>query len=232
MATEKTFYEHLDELRNVIVRCILAIILLSVLAYFFKEEILKLMLKPFDGELTFISPSEPLYIFIKLSFVVGFILSFPYILFETWKYFSDVAHLHNKKVSVYFVLSLLLFYGAIYLCYLFVLPLALDFLIGFESEGLVPNITFSNYFDFVITLLLGFGLSFQFPIILFLLMKFNILTLKQVKSSRSYFIVIIFIISAILTPPDIISQMIMALPLVLLFEITLLIARIKIVNAR
>lgn len=228
MGKEKDIYEHLEEVRTRIIKSLFAVAIFSILAYIFKDELLAILTKPLARELIFLSPAEPLVALIKLSLIAGFIIAFPYVIYQFWKFVAEVFNKESRrKVVKYLFFSLVLFYGAIVFCYLMVLPIALNFLINF-GDFLVPSLTISNYLNFALYLLFSFGIVFQFPLILFALINLNILSIEMLKKQRRYIILIIFIFAAIITPPDAMSLLLLALPMVLLFELTLLIARISI----
>jgi sec-independent protein translocase protein TatC len=225
---KKNIYEHIDEVRKIVIKSLLAIGILSILAYVFKDRLLVLLTRSLDRELVFLLPTEPLVTLIKLSIIVGFILAFPYVLLQIWEFVMEIFNKKDrKKIVKYLFFSLVLFYGAIIFCYLFVLPIVVDFLINFGSPSLIPSLTFSNYLNFVTSLLLGFGLIFQMPLVLLALINLNIVSVDYLKKKRIYVILIVFIIASLLTPPDGISLLLLALPLIILFEVTLLIARSK-----
>lgn len=225
---EKTFYEHIDELRWRIIKSLIALALLSSIAYFFKAQIFNILIRPLNQSLVFLSPAEAFLTFFKLSIFTGLIIAFPYILYQTWAFLIEVFEERKKKgILGYIIASIVLFYSAIVFCYYIILPVTLKFFSNFGNEFLLPSISFQNYFNFVMYMLLAFGLVFQFPVILLGLINLGILSVDNLKNKRRYVIVIVFILAAILTPtPDGFTQTALALPVILLFEITLLVARL------
>ena len=226
---EKTFYEHIEEFRRIIIKSLLILMLFSIAAYFFSEEIIKILAKPLGRELVFLSPTEAFVGIIKISLIAGAFIAFPFIIHHIWKFISDIFTKDKKKsVSKYIIISIFLFYGAIIFCYFFVLPTTLKFLMNVGDVPLIPTITLNNYMDFTLYLLIAFGLIFQFPLILLALINLNIITVDMLRKKRRYFILGIFIVAAILTPtPDGISLLALALPIILLFEITIIIGSLK-----
>lgn len=223
----KTFIEHLEELRKIIIRSLIAISLLSVLAYIFKKEILTILTNPLKKELVFLSPTEPIMVLIKLSITIGIIAAFPYIIFQIWKYISIIfSKEHKIKITKYIIASLVLFYGAIIFCYFVILPLVIKFLTEFDNIPLTSSVTLENYVNFTSYLLLSFGFILQFPIILLALINLNIISVIQLKSKRRYVILIIFVIAALLPTVDAVSMILIALPMIILFELTLIIAKL------
>ena len=229
MEEEKTFYEHLEELRKRIIKSLLAIVLASILAYFFKKELFNLLVKPLGHELVLLSPAEAFTTLIKLSIIAGIILSFPYVIYHMWAFISTLFEKEKrKKIINYVILSLILFYGAIIFCYFIILPASLNLLINFGGLPLLPTITFSNYINFSLLLLLSFGVIFQFPLVLLALIELGIISIEELAKKRIYVILVIFVVAAIITPtPDAINQIFIAFALIILFEVTLVIARFK-----
>ena len=226
---EKDFINHLDELRKRLISSFIAIAFCSVLAYIFREKIFEILVKPLNQALVFLSPAEAFVTIIKLSIIIGIIMAFPYIIYQIWAFISVIFD-KTKKLYVikYILISLILFYGAITFCYIVVIPIALKFLINVGNLPLIPAITLNNYVNFVMYTLLIFGIIFQFPVILLALINLNIISRETLKKKRIYVILIIFIIAALITPtPDAVTQIILAVPMILLFEITLLIAKFK-----
>lgn len=228
MKDEKTFLEHLEDIRKRVIKSLVAIAILSILAYIFKDKILYILTKPLNQSLIFISPTEPIVMLIKLSIITGVLLAFPYMLFQLWDFIAEVFTKEKKKSIIkYILISILLFYSAIIFCYFIVLPITIKFLIGFGNTILESSLTLQNYLNFALYLLFSFGIVFQFPLILTALIKLEITSVKSLAKKRPHIILIIFIIAAIISPPDAFSQIILALPMILLFEITLIIARFK-----
>ncbi len=224
----KTFIEHLEELRKIVIRSLFAVLIFSILAFIFKKEVLKILIKPLGKELVFLSPTEPIIVLINLSIVLGVILAFPYIIFQIWEFISIIFNKENKiKITKYILTSLLLFYGAIIFCYFAILPAVIKLLTEFNGFPLTSSLTLENYVNFSIYLLLAFGIVFQFPIILFALISMNVISLEYIKTKRRYAILIIFIIAALLPTVDAVSMILIALPMIILFELTLIIAKLK-----
>ena len=228
MDEEKPFYEHIDELRSRIIKSLIAVGIFSALAFYFKDKLLAILTRPVGTKLIFLSPTEAFGTFITLSIVVGFFAAFPYILYQVWGFISSMFDKKTRRMAaLYFISSLLLFYGAIAFCYFLILPVALQVLGSFSSEVLVSSYTFSSYANFIMYLLLGFGIIFQFPIVMFILLELNILSVSSFKKKRRLVIVAIFIIAALLPTIDAFSLVLLALPMIALFEVTLLVARMR-----
>ena len=233
---------HLKELRNRIVFSLGFLIAAFGICYFFSANIYEFLLEPFieisgdkSRKLIYTSPSEAFTTYLKLSFICALFFSFPIFCAEFYLFLSPALYKKEKKniLSVIFLSSLLFLSGALF-SYYFILPLTLKFFIGFESNNL-QNITnlitisletkISEYLSFVTSLIFGFGIAFQLPILLIFLMRIGILSAATLKQKRKYWIILIFILSAALTPPDILSQASLALLLIALFEIAILFAK-------
>lgn len=221
-----TFTEHLEVLRVRILIAISAILVCAVAGYFILPKFLNDVIKPI-GKLVFISPTEAFWINIKLSLYIGVVLSMPVVLYQVWRFIESGLKNNERRIAIPLTLvSFVLFLSGGFFGYFIVLPLGLKFLLGFSRESLVPMITANNYISFVVYLLLGFGFIFQLPVITFFMARLGIVSDKFLKDNRRYAIIVIFVIAALLTPPDVFTQLLMALPLLLLYEVSVLVARL------
>ena len=240
--SEMTIGSHFNELRSRAMICILFYIVIFVLCYLFSKEIYHFLLKPFievsqnnqNRKLIYTSPTEAFTTYLKLSFYSSLFFSFPIFFAELYLFLSPALYKNEKKniLLTIFFSSFLFLFGAIF-CYFFILPMALKFFSSFESLSSVDDSTLpilfetkiSDYLNFTINLLFGFGIAFLSPILLLFLIKGGYVKVKDLRSKRRYWIVIIFILSAILTPPDILSQISLAILLIILFEIVILLGK-------
>ena len=240
--SEMTIGSHFNELRSRAMICILFYIVIFVLCYFFSKEIYHFLLKPFievsqnnqNRKLIYTSPTEAFTTYLKLSFYSSLFFSFPVFFAELYLFLSPALYKNEKKNILFtiFFSSFLFLFGAIF-CYFFILPMALKFFSSFENltsiqDGTLPILLetkISDYLNFTINLLFGFGIAFLSPILLLFLIKGGYVKVKDLRSKRRYWIVIIFILSAILTPPDILSQISLAILLIILFEIVILLGK-------
>lgn len=219
-----TITEHLEELRRVLIVCLTALGLATVVTYFgFRSQLLALLTRPVKDlgvSLVYITPWEAFFTSIKISFLAAIFLALPVILWQIWSFVLPALHPHERRL-VYIIMpfSLLLFAGGIAFGYYVVFPAALRFLLVTVSEGFQPLITISKYLGFLTTFVLPFGLVFQLPLVVVLLTKLGLVTPRFLVKNRKLAILIIFILAAVLTPtPDVISQLLMGLPMVLLYE--------------
>lgn len=223
-----TLVEHLTELRNRIIYMAVALVAAILLCYSFSETLVKDMIGIVpDVSFVFISPAELLLSYIKIAVIMGLVLSSPFLITQIWLYVSPGL---EKRERITIVMSLIfggVFFiiGAVF-SYIVVLPLMINFFMGFQMEGIEEMISFSSYLSLVVNTVLSFGIIFELPSIMVILTRLGIMRVKFMKTNRKYIILLIFILAAVLTPPDIISQTLLALPMILLFELGILLSMI------
>ncbi len=237
-----TLQQHIGELRRRIIFCVIFFVTTFFICYFFSEKIYEFLLKPFaeisqdnqNRRLIYTSPTEAFITYLKLSFSSALFFSFPIFATEFYLFLSPALYKNEKKnvLIIFFFAPFLFLCGAIF-AYYFVLPSAFKFFSSFEVKGFAASSTLpiqletriSEYLNFVTELLFGFGAAFELPMLLLFLIKVDFLSANDLRKKRRYWIVIIFILAAILTPPDILSQISLAIPMILLFEIAILIGK-------
>ncbi|MFH1782265.1 MAG: twin-arginine translocase subunit TatC [Candidatus Omnitrophota bacterium] len=227
MSAEKlTFLEHLEELRSRIIKCLVSLAISSILVYFFKLPVLKFIIRPV-GSLVFISPQEAFIANLKIALFGGLFLSAPFFLYQTWKFILYGLDNDLKKYLAFLTIGsfFLFFIGSIF-GYFIVVPIGMKFLLGFSTDFLIPMITVSKYISFVFLLTFMLGVVFELPLAILFLTKLNIITPRFLIEKRRYAIVIIFIIGAIFTPPDVITQCLLAIPLLILYELSIILAKL------
>jgi sec-independent protein translocase protein TatC len=226
-----TVFEHLDELRQRLLISLGALLVGTIGGYICSEEALRFVLKPIvpsTGELYFFKPQEAFVIRIKMALLLGAIAAAPVIISQLWLFVSPAMFKKEKKAILPFaaVTTVLFLIGA-WFCYALVLPVALHFLLGMQSDYLKPMISASEYLSFLSFMVLAFGVAFDVPVFLVSLVLAGVTSAAALAKARRSAIVVIFIAAAILTPgPDIASQLLLAIPLLFLFEISILAARI------
>jgi sec-independent protein translocase protein TatC len=222
MRDEKlSLVDHLEELRKRLIICLLALLATSGFSYFYAERILSLIAKPVD-KLVFLAPTEAFLAYLKIAFFSGIFLASPLILQQIWSFVSvGLKEEERRPLLFYGPLSFFLFAGGGAFAYFLVLPLGIRFLLKFSSENLQPMLSVSRYTSFAGFLLLGFGISFEFPLVILFLSRLGLVTSQFLRRKRKYAVLLIFIFSAIITPPDVFTQVLMALPLLLLYEISI-----------
>lgn len=220
-------YEHLLELRKRLLTCLACIFLFSLISYLFSEQLIRLLTKPFKGTLIFISPTEAFLLTIKISIFSGIILCTPIVFYNLWKFISVTLNMNMKKQVLYYLsASTLLSILAILFAYCLVIPAGLNFLLGLGKDLIKPFITVTNYFSFIAVLLLAFVLVFQLPLIMIFLVRNNLVSLDKFANKRRYVILFVFIGAALITPPDAFTQLCLAIPLIILYEGSILFLRI------
>ncbi len=223
---EMGFLDHLEELRGRIIKSLFSIILFSIGAYFFSEKLIDFVTGPIS-EVYFMAPTEAFSTRIKISLIAGVIISVPVIFYHAWKFIVPGLFEREIKLLVPAVLSSTVFFliGAIF-CFLFVLPLSMKFLLGFGTEKLKPMIKIKDYISFVSYMVLAFGSVFELPVISYFLGKVGIITPRTLIKGRRYAITAILVLAAVITPPDVFSQMMLAGPLYFLYEVSILVLKI------
>lgn len=223
-----TLVEHLTELRNRIIYMAIALVLAILLSYNFSEILVRDMIGIVpDVNFVFISPAELLMSYIKIAVIIGLVVSSPFLILQIWLYVSPALEKRERRSIVFSLLFGGIFFilGAVF-SYIIVLPLMINFFMDFQMEGIEEMISFSSYLALVTSTVLSFGIIFEMPSIMVILTRIGIVKVKFLRSNRKYIILIIFILAAVLTPPDIISQVLLALPMLLLFELGILLSMV------
>ncbi|MBI3815667.1 MAG: twin-arginine translocase subunit TatC [Nitrospinae bacterium] len=204
------------------------VFLFSVIGYFFSRAI-QLHLEELIGDkLAYFSPQEPFFATLKISFLAGLFFSFPFIFYKIWSSVSD-KYGFKKRLTTLSVMvgGVMLFLSGAALCYWGVLPFGIKFLIGYETEDMIPYISIGKYINFCGGMILAFGLSFEMPLIMLILGRIGLVTSSMLVKYRKYAILIIAIVSAIITPtPDAYSMMLMTVPLIILYEVSIVLVKI------
>ena len=227
------FLDHLEELRQRLLKSIFSIMIFSIAAYFFSKQIMKILLLPYPKaeKLIFLSPTEGFITYIKISVFIGIIVSLPVIFYQLWKFVAPGLYKKEKKYVPMIVFFSTLFFltGALF-CYFIIIPYGLKFLLGFGTDQLEPNIQIKEYLKFVTLLILVFGIIFELPLLSYFLTKMELITPEFIRAKRRYGIVLIFILAAILTPPDVVTQLFLAGPLIILYEISIWVSKVVMVR--
>ncbi len=228
--------KHLEELRRVIIVSLVVITVASIAAFFFVDQILAVLTKPvrdlgYTPVVTAIT--EGIFTKFKVALLAGAILASPVVLWQFWRFFVPALYPYEKRYVLKLVpISILLFAGGVLFAYFAVFPLAVYFLIKLAG-GFEPMLTISKYFSFTLTFLIPFGLIFEFPLVIYFLAQIGVVTPEWLMRNRKYSIVSTFILAAMLTPgPDPLSQMIMAIPMLLLYEVGIFVAKIVVRKKR
>jgi sec-independent protein translocase protein TatC len=222
--------DHLTELRNVLIQCVVAAALAATAAWFLSDRAVDFLIRPAAGpvgDLKFISPTGAFMLRLKTAIGLGLFLAAPLIVQRLWSFIVPGLLQREKRALMPVVMSsVVLFYGGAAFAYFAVLPIALVFLLGFGTDLLQPMITAEHYFQFAVRMMLAFGAVFQFPLVITLLTWWRILDPDFLKRYWRWGVVGVFLLSAVLTPPDIASQLLMAGPVLALYFLSLGIAQL------
>ncbi|MFO7554495.1 MAG: twin-arginine translocase subunit TatC [Desulfobacterales bacterium] len=227
------FTAHLEELRRRLIVCFIAVGIGFVLSYGFKEKLFHILTRPLMGvmqageKLIFTGLPEAFFTYLKVAFLSGIILATPIIFYEFWMFVAPGLYEKEKRLLVPIVsLSTVFFVGGAFFGYFIVFPYGFKFFLGFASDIVKPLPSMREYLSFASKLLLAFGLVFELPLVITFLAKLGMVSVPFLKKNRKYALLLFFIGAAILTPPDVVTQIMMALPLMVLYEISIIGARI------
>lgn len=219
------FLEHLEELRWRLFKSLISIVIFSIASWFFVDYVID-ELADFVGEVYFMAPTEAFMVRIKISVIMGIVISVPVIFYQLWKFISPGLYKHEKSYVVPVVVASTLFFavGGSF-CYYVVLPNALRFLMGYGTDLMTPLISISNLLTFCAYLILAFGLVFELPVVAFFLGRIGLVDSRKLAKGRRYAVVAALIVGASLTPPDVFSQIMLAAPVIILYELSIWIVK-------
>ena len=234
---EVGFISHLTELRKRLIHSVVFLFIFFIICYFYAEYIYGFLVDPFaqavkgnniERRLIFTALQETFLAYLKVAFFASFFVTSPFILIQVWKFIAPGLYDHEKSaIMPYLILTPILFFLGGALVYYLVMPLAINFFLSFESTGLSTHLPIqleakvNEYLSLIMKLIFAFGLSFQLPVVLSLLARIGIVDSVFLKTRRKYVVVIIFAAAAILTPPDPITQIGLAIPLLILYELSI-----------
>ena len=232
-----TFMDNLIELRSRLIKCSIAVVFCFVCLIYFSNEIYQTLAEPLQAFLPASSSmiatevASPFLTPLKLTFFVSLLISMPYSLNQIWKFIAPGMYQNEKSLSFLVMLSsLLLFYAGIIFTYFLVLPLVFSFFTSSAPEGILVMTDISRYLDFVLSMMFAFSFAFEIPVFIFLLIWSGISSPESLSAKRPYVIIGCFTVGMFLTPPDVISQTLLAIPAWLLFESGLIMARLFVRN--
>lgn len=229
-----TLFEHLDELRVRLVKSLGAILLAFFITIAFGEYVIELLKLPLskalpEGQnaLHFIGPMDVFVVYIKVGFLGGILMGSPVWLYQFWRFLEPALYSHEKKYILPFsIASIILFISGVVFCYSVILPFALEYLVNLGGDQVKAMIGISQYFSMLILMILGFGIVFEAPLILVLLSMLDLVSSKALTANRKIVLIGILVAGAVFTPPDPISQIGLAGPMYLMFEISILIIKV------
>ena len=233
--TEQPFVQHLVELRDRLIKAAIAVGVAGLLLAFFPgpAALYDLLAAPLVATLpkgaTLIATSviSPFLVPLKILMMAAFMLALPVVLWQVWAFVAPGLYIHEKKLVLPLVASsTILFFVGVAFCYFFVFGQVFKFIQGFAPKSITAAPDIEAYLGFVLSMFLAFGMAFEVPIVVIVLARMNIVTIQKLKDFRGYFVVLAFIIAAIVTPPDVVSQLALAIPMCLLYEIGIWAAQI------
>ena len=220
-AGSMSLIDHLGELRGRIIVALVAMIIGTVVSYYYVDDIIQILIAP-AGKLYYTKPTEAFFTYMKISIISGLIVSSPVWFYQIWAFIIPALSKGEKKVTFLIVPSAIsLFIIGVLFSYYLVLPTAIEFFIGFGTDGLQPLFSIGQYIDFVVGFIIPFGITFELPLIIVALGALGILSSQRVRKFRKIFILLAFIVGGAISPtPDMLSQTMIAGPMVLLYEIS------------
>jgi sec-independent protein translocase protein TatC len=234
MSTQDTFISHLIELRDRLLRAIGAVLVLFVVLFFYPGSgpIYDFLAHPLMAALPEGSKMiatgviTPFMVPMKVTALVAFMIALPYVLYQAWAFVAPGLYEHEKKLALPMIVAgSVLFLIGVAFCYYFVFGTVFRFINDFAPKSITPAPDIEAYFSFVITMFLAFGVTFEIPIVLIILVRAGVVSVEKLRDARPYFIVGAFVVAAIVTPPDVLSQLMLAVPMCLLYETGLFFAR-------
>jgi sec-independent protein translocase protein TatC len=229
---QETFISHLVELRMRLVRSLVAVVVVLVLLFPWAKEIYAALAAPLLKSLpkgaTMIATdvTGTFFVPLKVTAMAAFLVALPYVLWQVWAFVAPGLYQHEKRLALPVIVSSFLFFllGMAF-AYFVVFPIAFGFFAAYAPDGVTMMTDIDKYLSFVLAMFLAFGLTFEVPVVVIVLVRMRVVTIPQLKAIRSYVIVGAFVVGAIFTPPDIVSQLLLAIPLWLLYELGILMAR-------
>ncbi len=227
------FTEHLDELRSRLIVCFVAVGVGFVACYGFKERLFKILTAPLvkvmkEGDkLIFTGLPEAFFTYLKVAFLAGCILAAPVIIYQFWMFVAPGLYRKERHVlAPIVILSTFFFLGGALFGYFLVFPWGFEFFLGFATETIRPLPSMKEYLGFATKLLIAFGLVFELPLVITFMARLGLVSVSFLKKNRRYAVLVFFVGAAILTPPDVVTQIMMAVPLMVLYEISIVGAKI------
>ncbi len=231
MSDQETFLSHLIELRQRLVRALIAVAVCVLVLLPWARDIYAVLAQPLmhalpkGGQMIATDVIGPFFVPLKVTALVGFVLALPYVLYEAWAFVAPGLYVHEKKLVLPLVVaSFVLFVCGMAFAYFLVFPMVFRFMAAIAPEGVAWMTDIDKYFSFVLSTFVAFGVTFEVPVAVIVLVRAGVVSVQTLKAARPYVIVGAFIVAAVFTPPDVLSQIMLAVPLIVLFEAGLFIA--------
>lgn len=233
MNTEESLISHLVELRSRLVRIFVVMIVAFLPCALYARELYALLAQPLlsslpqDGQMIATEVVTPFFVPMKVAMMTAFVLTLPHSLYQAWAFVAPGLYNHEKRIALPLVFaSTLLFFCGMAFAYFIVLPAVFEFVTRFAPEGVAVMTDIGKYLDFVLTLFITFGITFEVPVLVVVLVRTGLVSVHKLKEIRRYVLVGAFVAGAIFTPPDVVSQFMLALPLYLLYELGIMMAKL------
>ncbi len=231
--SEMLLTEHLEELRRRLIIVVAAIGIATLGSYYFSEELFRILMAPLlavmptESGLIFTGLTETFFTYLKISLLAGFFISTPVVIYQIWRFSAPGLYADEKRYVFPFVFFATIFFvGGALFGYFVVFPFGFKFFMGFATEFIRPMPSVREYFSFAVRMLFAFGVVFELPVVTAFLALFGLIRAETLVNKRKFAILGAFVIAAILTPPDIASQLMMAGPIIVLYEVSIIVARI------
>lgn len=229
--SQETFISHLIELRDRLLRSVIAVIVVFLGLFHWANDLYTLLARPLlhalpkGGQLIATEVTAPFFVPIKVTMMAAFLIALPYVLYQVWAFIAPGLYSHEKRLGVpLIVASVVLFFCGMAFAYFMVFPVVFGFITGVAPVGVAVMTDISKYLDFVLTMFMAFGITFEVPVVVVILVKIGLVSVAKLREIRPYVIVGSFVVGAIFTPPDVVSQTMLALPLWLLYELGIIVA--------
>lgn len=228
---QDSFISHLVEMRTRLLRAVIAVVVIFICLFPWAQDLYTLLAKPLlaalpkGGQMIATEVTTPFFVPIKVTMMTAFLLAMPWVFYQAWAFVAPGLYQHEKRLGVPLVIaSVLLFLLGMAFAYFLVFPVVFGFIVGVAPAGVAVMTDIGKYLDFVMTLFMAFGITFEVPIAVVLLVKMGMVSIARLREIRPYVIVGAFVIGAIFTPPDVISQFMLAVPLWILYELGIIVA--------
>ena len=229
---QETFLSHLFELRDRLIRSLVAVVIMFLPCFFYASELYDLVAMPMmktlpeGSRMIATGVITPFFIPMKIALVAGFLLALPYVLYQAWAFVAPGLYSHEKRLALPLVVSsTVLFFLGMTFCYFFVFGTVFKFIATFAPKSISVAPDIEAYFNFVLGMFIAFGVTFEVPVVVVVLVMTGLVSVEKLREIRSFVIVGAFIVAAIVTPPDVVSQLLLAIPLCLLYEVGIFVAR-------
>jgi sec-independent protein translocase protein TatC len=230
---EDSFISHLIEMRDRLLRAVLAIVLIFICLFPWAQDLYALLAQPMlaalpkGGQMIATDVTTPFFVPLKVTMMAAFLLALPWVFYQVWAFVAPGLYQHEKRLGAPLVVaSVILFLLGMAFAYFLVFPMVFGFVVGVAPVGVAVMTDIGKYLDFVMSMFMAFGITFEVPIAVILLVKMNVVSVAKLREIRPYVIVGAFVVGAIFTPPDIISQFMLAVPLWLLYEAGIIVSAI------